>query len=70
MYAMLVPVDNCPKLGQPTGGHLNTTLTVYDTVVIAWCDHGYHFIDNEMMKAVQCMEYGIWNATIPNCNGQ
>lgn len=48
-------------------GWLSTDNVHYSVVVIARCLEGFMFAEGIVAKALECLEFGVWNDTLTSC---
>jgi hypothetical protein len=65
-----VSVITCPAV--PEVGHAvaDTDLAIFGTVVTYTCELGWHFGDLVTERSAECTDDGVWNETLPACEGE
>jgi len=69
MEMFLLPVEVCPSLIAPENGFLNTTMSVFGTVVEVKCKTGYRFADKTTSVNLQCLDGQGWSRNHSDCTG-
>ena len=59
----------CPEIVQPKHTSLDTTATIYQTVVKAECNPGFILPDGNSSLSVQCLDSAQWSSSLPICLG-
>ena len=64
----LFTVECCATLDTPdNNSELSTHVAVYGTEVIVTCKLGYKFINSTHSIGLKCLQGGVWNSTVPEC---
>ena len=67
IYYNYFSVEVCPALHIPSYGSLNTTLSLFDTRVLATCFDGFHFPGTDGTILIQCLLGQLWSVTVQDC---
>ena len=68
---MCLAENTCPVIDSSFigNGTINSTLVVYNTIVLLQCDEGFAFENNCRSKIIRCLDGGFWNDSILPCKG-
>ncbi len=59
----------CPNVTHPTNGSVSSFTGVFGDIITWTCEPGFEFPDQTSIKWHICNSTGLWNETVPVCQG-